>query len=37
MFMTPIQTLYDRAARDPNHTAFIAADDRWTFIPLGFD
>lgn len=31
MFMTPIQTLYDRAAKNPNDTAFIAADDKWTF------
>jgi acyl-CoA synthetase (AMP-forming)/AMP-acid ligase II len=29
--MTPIQTLDDRAARTPNDTAFIVADDRWTF------
>jgi non-ribosomal peptide synthetase component E (peptide arylation enzyme) len=31
MFMTPIQTLYDRAVRNQNDTAFIAADDKWTF------
>ncbi|HEY2534920.1 MAG TPA: class I adenylate-forming enzyme family protein [Xanthobacteraceae bacterium] len=29
--MTPIQTLDDRAARTPNATAFIVADDTWTF------
>jgi acyl-CoA synthetase (AMP-forming)/AMP-acid ligase II len=29
--MTPIQTLYDRAARNQNETAFLVADDRWTF------
>jgi acyl-CoA synthetase (AMP-forming)/AMP-acid ligase II len=31
MFMTPIQTLYDRAARNQDDTAFIAADDKWTY------
>ncbi|TPI51907.1 acyl--CoA ligase [Mesorhizobium sp. B3-1-7] len=30
MFMTLIQTLYDRAARNQNDTAFIAAGDQWT-------
>jgi acyl-CoA synthetase (AMP-forming)/AMP-acid ligase II len=34
MFMTPIQTLYDRAARNQDDTAFIAADDKWTFNRL---
>ncbi|WP_181763186.1 class I adenylate-forming enzyme family protein [Mesorhizobium sp. B2-4-13] len=29
--MTPIQTLYDRAARNQNDTAFIAAGDKWTY------
>jgi acyl-CoA synthetase (AMP-forming)/AMP-acid ligase II len=29
--LTPIQTLYDRAARNQNDTAFTAADDKWSF------
>jgi long-chain acyl-CoA synthetase/feruloyl-CoA synthase len=29
--MTPIQTLYDRATRTPDDTAFVVANDRWTF------
>ena len=29
--MTPIQTLYDRAARNQDEIAFIAGGDRWTF------
>jgi hypothetical protein len=31
MLMTPIQTLYDRAARTPNDTAFIVSAERWTY------
>ena len=34
MLMTPIQTLYDRTARNQDDTAFIAADDKWTFQRL---